>query len=201
MKPEDTSEPTDHSTDNGSAVDASTPAASTDEEKAIDELAAELDVESQPSDLEAELAEAQGRALRAQAELENFRKRSRREMEESKRYATIPLIRDLLPVIDNLDRALQAAEKDDAASGLQEGVQMVAQQLQTVLAQHNCVPIEAEGQPFDPMFHEAIQELPHDEVPRGHVAMVHQIGYRLHDRVIRPSQVIVSRGPTDQPEE
>lgn len=196
MKPEDASGPTDRSTVDGSADDAST-SASTNEEQAIDELAAEFEVESQQNDLAAELSAAESRVLRAQAELENFRKRSRREIEENRRYAAIPLIRDLLPVIDNLDRALDAAEKDEGVSGLQEGVRMVAEQLQTVLAQHNCLAIEAQGKPFDPMFHEAIQELPDENVPRGHVAMVHQIGYRLHDRVVRPSQVIVSKGPAE----
>jgi molecular chaperone GrpE len=201
VKPDDVNERLNGSTAKGSTPDEETmphdDAAMTHEEQALGDVADELAAQSQQDRLADELTEAQGRVLRAQAELDNFRKRSRREIEDSKRYATIALIRDLLPVIDNLDRALAAAEKDEAADGLLEGVRMVATQLQTVLTQHNCSVIEAEGQPFDPMLHEAIQEMPNDEIPSGHVAMVHQVGYRLHDRVVRPAQVIVSKGPAE----
>ena len=168
------------------------------EEDVADAVAAEFEsAEPSTADLETELAEARGRALRAQAELENFRKRIRRDMEEERRYASLPLIRDLLPVIDNLDRALSAVEADNDASGLREGVQMVARQLQAVLEQHDCQVIDAIGLSFDPMCHEAIAEQPSDEHPAGTVMEVAQVGYRIHDRVIRPTQVIVSKGPVD----
>ncbi len=192
MKPND---PSDASTSGDQDTDE--PISAAEQDLAIDDVVAEQEASAQQDDLETELAEAQGRALRAQAELENFRKRSRREIEEGQKYSKIPLIRDLLPVIDNLERALEAASQDAAAGTLKEGVQMVAQQLQSMLAQHHCVPIDAEGTPFDPNFHEAISELPHPDVERGHIAIVHQVGYRVHDRVVRPSQVIVSSGPAE----
>ena len=147
-------------------------------------------------DLQSQLNESQQRVLRIQADLENFRKRSRRELDEGLKYAATPLIRDLLPVLDNLQRAI-AAEGDAAASGegMVQGVQMVADQLTMTLAQHHCKVIEAEGQPFDPMLHEALLQQPSDEYPAGTVIQVTQTGYQLHDRVIRPAHVIVSQGP------
>jgi len=139
-------------------------------------------------------AEASDRALRATAELENFRKRTKREMDDERKYAVTNVLRDLLPVIDNLERALAAGEKGEQG-GLLEGVKLVAQQLMTVLERYHCTKIAALGQPFDPNLHEAILHQPSAEVPAGQVVLVTQEGYRLHDRVLRPAQVIVSSGP------
>lgn len=156
-----------------------------------------------------ELEEANQRYLRTQAELENFRKRARREMDDERRFAGLSLMRDLLAVVDNLERAMEAAEKSDSADGLLEGVKIVASQLTGVLQQHKCDRIEAVGQPFDPNLHEAIGQQPSDEQPAGTVLLQMQVGYQLHDRVIRPAQVFVSTGPateaaskpTDEPQE
>jgi molecular chaperone GrpE len=148
--------------------------------------------------LQAELAEAKDRALRAHAETENVRKRMRREMDDERKYAEQTLLFDLLPVIDNLGRALTAAEKNAETGGLSAGVKMVAQQLETVLAKHHCSRIEALGKPFDPNFHAAIQQQPTADQPPNTVVFVAQEGYKVHDRVLRPSQVIVSSAPADQ---
>jgi molecular chaperone GrpE len=148
---------------------------------------------SPPQSLSTELKQAQDRALRMQAELENYRKRATREMQEHRRYANLPLLRDLLPVLDNLRRAIEAAEKTHDAASLLEGVKMVAQQLEDVLQRHHCVPIQALHEPFDPHLHEAVSQQASDEHPAGTVVVVTQDGFRLHDRVVRPSQVIVSR--------
>ena len=142
-----------------------------------------------------QLDEAEKRVLQAQAELENFRKRMRREMEDERRYAAVPLIMDILAVVDNLDRAIAAAEKNDGTEGLLEGVKMVASQLATVLDKHNCKPIDAEGKEFDPHIHEAMAQFPSDEHDAGSITQVLSVGYMLHDRVVRPSQVMVSTGP------
>ncbi len=142
-----------------------------------------------------ELAEANGRALRAQAELENFRKRIRREMDEQQRYAITPLLREILPVVDDMQRAIAAAEKSSDAASLLEGVKMVEARLRSVLGQHGCRMIEAHGTPFDPAQHEAILQQPSSEHEPGSVMQVTQQGYQLHDRVIRPAQVIVSQEP------
>ena len=150
------------------------------------------------ADLEAQLQDANQRALRSQAELENFRKRSQRELADERRYAVVPLVRELLPVLDNLERALAApsqGQTDDAAS-LRSGVQMVLTQLEAILKAHQCVRIETIGAPFDPNVHEAIGQEPSSEHPAGTVTRAFQAGYKLHDRTIRPAQVFVSTGPS-----
>ena len=145
--------------------------------------------------LQNELSEARDRLLRSQAEFENFRKRSRREIEDERKYANVPLLRDLLPVVDNLDRAIEAAQSAADAGTLLGGVKMVRQQLEVVLGRHECQPIEALNEPFDPHLHEAITTQPSPQHPANTVLHVVQRGYQLHDRVIRPSQVIVSTRP------
>jgi molecular chaperone GrpE len=145
--------------------------------------------------VEAELAAERDRNLRLRAELENVRSRSSREIAENLKYASLPLVRDLLPVLDNVDRALEAATKAGESGPLVEGFRLVRQQLINVLSQHNFREIPAQGEPFDPQFHAAILQQPSDEVPANHVMMVTQPGYQVHDRVVRPSQVIVSSGP------
>jgi molecular chaperone GrpE len=142
--------------------------------------------------LQSELAEARDRTLRVQAELENFRRRSRRELQDELKYANVPLLRDLMPVVDNMERAIEAAQKTDDAASLLEGFRMVKQQLVSVLERHHCVVIPALGQPFDPNLHEAISMQPSADQPANTVLYVAQTGYQLHDRVVRPTQVIVS---------
>jgi molecular chaperone GrpE len=142
-----------------------------------------------------ELAAANDRVLRLQAEMQNLRNRTSREIADERRYAALPVLRDLLPVVDNIDRAIEAAEKAGEAENLLEGFRLVRQQLMTTLGRHQCEPIPAEGQPFDPNFHQAILQQTSAEVPAGHVMHVAQSGYKLHDRVVRPAQVIVSSGP------
>lgn len=160
-------------------------------EGAVDLVAAEAEsIEA----LQAQLAEANDRTLRTQAELENFRKRSRRDLEEQRQYANLPLVADLLPAFDNLDRAVEAAEKDENSTGLLEGVRMVAMQIQSILEQHQCRRVASVGSPFDPNVHEALAQEPSDEIAAGHVTRELRVGYQLHDRVIRPSQVMVSTG-------
>jgi len=154
----------------------------------------------QSESLRAELAAAQDRALRCQAELENYRKRAQRQIEEERRYANLPLLRDLLPVLDNVHRAIEAAGKTPEASGLLEGFRLVAQQLEGVLARYHCVPIEALHAPFDPHRHEAILQQPSQEHPANTVLLVTQTGFQMHDRVVRPSQVIVATNSAAEPE-
>jgi len=145
--------------------------------------------------LRAELEQAQDRVLRLQAEMENVRNRLRREADEQRRYASLPLVSDLLPVMDNIARAIEAAQKESGQNSLLEGVQLIQQQLEGVLAAHHCTRIEALHQPFDPNFHEAIMQQPTDEYAPGTIVLVAREGYLLHDRVVRPSQVIVATAP------
>lgn len=149
-------------------------------------------------DLRDQLSDAEGRVLRAQAELENFRIRVRRETENQLKFANQPLLSDMLPVIDNVYRAVSAASQNESGGGLLEGVLMVAQQLIDTLEKHHCKRIDAVGELFDPNVHEAIQQMPSDEHEAGLVAQVVQEGYTLHDRVVRPSHVIISTGPASE---
>lgn len=138
--------------------------------------------------------EAEKRVLMAQAEAENFRKRMRRDFEDQLKFAALPLVTDILQVRDNLNRAIEAAAASDDSAGLKEGVAMVAKQLDDALARHGIREIPADGELFDPNFHEAISQMPSDHAA-GTIAHVAVTGFQLHDRVVRPSQVIVSTGP------
>lgn len=154
------------------------------------------------SALRKKLDEANDKVLRTFAELDNYRKRSARTLQEELKYANVPLIRDMLPVMDNLLRAIEAAQKQAESGELTEqgralldGVKMVVEQFNSVLGKHNCTPIEAVNQPFDPNFHQAITQMPSADVEPNTVIMETQKGYVLFDRVVRPSQVIVSCEP------
>lgn len=146
--------------------------------------------------LRTEAAEADKRVLMAQAEAENFRKRMRRDFENQIKFSSMPLVTDILLVRDNLVRALEAAESSEDGSGLKEGVAMVAKQLDDTLGKHSIKEIPAEGELFDPNFHEAISQIP-SEHPSGTIAHVAVTGFQMHDRVVRPSQVVVSTGPAE----
>ncbi len=175
--------------------------------QANDEALASAAADQKIAELEAQLKDANERVLRTQAELENYRKRSQRELADERRYAVVPLVRDLLPVVDNLSRAIDATptrsvnegdstiDSAKALMSLLDGVRLVASQLDAVLKQHGCLPIETVGTPFDPNQHQAIAQEPSNEHPAGTVTRATQVGYKLHDRVIRPAQVFVSTGP------
>jgi molecular chaperone GrpE len=158
----------------------------------------ELSVKEQ---LEAALAERDANRdswLRAQAELENYRKRVQREAEEMRQYQALPLSRDLLPVLDNLRRALQAAERSPNIQELVDGVRLVTKQFEDALAKHGLTPIDAAGKPFDPNLHQALQQIPSAEHPPMTVLSELERGYVLKDRVVRPTSVIVSQAPPSE---
>src|SRR6478735_5662721 len=140
-------------------------------------------------DASEELAAADERLLRLQAEMQNLRNRTSREIADERKYAALPVMRDLLPVVDNIDRAIEAAEKAGEAENLLAGFRLVKQQLHTLLNRYDCVPIAAEGEVFDPNFHQAILQQPSADVPAGSVMFVAQPGYKMYDRVVRPAQV------------
>lgn len=143
--------------------------------------------------VEEELVEAKNRLLRTQAELENFRKRSRREYEDAQRYREIDLLRDMLPVLDNVMRAIEASEKTSDVEALRSGFKMTAQQLEKLLDAHGCRVIETDGSAFDPTVHDAILQQPAAAVAPGTIIGTAVRGYKLHDRVVRPAQVIVAK--------
>jgi molecular chaperone GrpE len=133
--------------------------------------------------------------LRAQAELQNYRKRVQKEAEEMRQYQALPVARDLLPALDNLHRALAAAEASGNVKDLVNGVRLVAKQIEAALGRHDVVPIESAGKPFDPNLHQAIQQVQTDEHPPMTVVQEVERGFTLKDRVVRPATVIVSTPP------
>ena len=141
------------------------------------------------------VAELQDRLLRAQAEFENFRRRCYRDQDEARKFESLRLVRDLLPGLDGLNRAVSSAELTGDFQTLLDGIRMVAQQFRDVLKGHSAEPINAQGQPFDPNLHEALTQMPSADVPPMTVLQVVEMGYRMHDRVVRPARVIVSSAP------
>jgi molecular chaperone GrpE len=131
-------------------------------------------------------------ARRTQADFENYQKRVRRDMDSERRYASVPVLSDLLPVLDNLERALQSAPADDAAQAFVQGVRLLHKQWLDVLDKHGVTKVPTDGEPFDVNVHEAIMQQPSAE----HPPMTVRTGYQLHDRILRPAQVIVSAAPT-----
>jgi len=136
--------------------------------------------------------DSQQRLLRAQADFDNFRRRTRQEKEEFAKYASLKLIEQMLPVIDNFDRALVSSRETQDFEALTKGIEMVYRQLEQVMTQEGLTPIEAVGQPFNPEFHQAIMQVESDEHEEGIVVEEVQKGYMLKDKVIRPSMVKVS---------
>jgi molecular chaperone GrpE len=127
---------------------------------------------------------------RTRADFENYQKRVHRDLEAERKYAFAPLVKELLPAIDNLERALAAVKAED---DLSQGVRLVRTQLLDGLKRHGVTRIEADGQPFDPHLHQAVMQRPEPGQPPNVVVQVLQSGYQLHDRVLRPCSVIVSQ--------
>jgi molecular chaperone GrpE len=141
-----------------------------------------------------EVEAQQDRYLRTVAEFDNVRKRSAREREEYTRYANESLLRDVLPVLDNLDRAMQAARSEPATS-LTTGVELIQRELLRVLEKYAVTPFTSVGQPFDPERHEAIARVQSPDLPDMSVAAETARGYLLHGRVLRPAMVTVAVAP------
>ena len=161
-----------------------------------------IDLVSEPEEsisdadqLRIELEEAKDRALRALADLENYRIRVNRQMAEERKYANMDFMRELLPVWDNIGRALEAVAASHNLESLVAGVQMVHSQFLEVLKKYHCERIEAKFQPFDPNFHASVAQVPSAEYPANTVIEEVQVGFSLFDRVVRPSQVILASKP------
>jgi molecular chaperone GrpE len=145
--------------------------------------------------LQADLDRFRDLALRSQADFDNFKKRAAREKEEAIRYANRSLLERLLAIVDNFELGLAAARGEGESSPIYSGMSMVLKQLNDFLAENGLQPIDAEGEKFDPNLHEAIAHEPSGEVPEGHVVRQMRRGYKLKDRLLRPSTVVVSSGP------
>jgi molecular chaperone GrpE len=134
-------------------------------------------------------------ALRSQADFENYKKRASREREEAVKFANFSLFERLIPILDNFELGLSAARGVAEAKPILDGMEMVRRQLGDFLQQHGVEVLEAEGKPFDPNLHEAVSQEPSETVAEGGVVRQIRRGYRLKDRLLRPSMVVVSGGP------
>jgi molecular chaperone GrpE len=132
-------------------------------------------------------------AKRTRAEFENYQKQHSRRAEQERPYVHLNVLKEVLPVLDNLERAIAAAQQAGEQGPLVQGVNMVLVQLQNLLRAHNVRRIEAEGQPFDPNLHQAVAQEPAPGKPANTVVNVLEQGYMLHDRVLRPARVTVSK--------
>lgn len=144
------------------------------------------------AELELQVEEHQQRYLRAQADFDNFRRRTIKEREELAQYATMKLLNQLLPVVDNFERAIAAAKQNSDFEALSKGVDMISRQFNQVLEQEGLKPMEAIGQPFNPEYHQAVMQEQSEEHEEGIVLEELQKGYMLKDKVLRPAMVKVS---------
>lgn len=145
--------------------------------------------------LQADLDRFRDLALRSQADFENYKKRSAREKEEAIKYANSSLLERLIAIVDNFELGLEAARAEGEKSPVFSGMSMVLKQLMDFLTDNGLQPIDATGQKFDPNLHEAIAHEPSDKFPEGIVVRQTRRGYRMKDRLLRPSSVVVSSGP------
>jgi molecular chaperone GrpE len=145
--------------------------------------------------LQADLDRFRDLALRSQADFENYKKRAAREKEEAIKYANSALLERLIAIVDNFELGLEAARGEGEKSPVFSGMSMVLRQLMDFLTEHGLQPIDATGQKFDPNIHEAIAHEPSGKFPEGVVIRQTRRGYRMKDRLLRPSSVVVSSGP------
>ncbi|MDF0644511.1 MAG: nucleotide exchange factor GrpE [Nitrospira sp.] len=141
-----------------------------------------------------ELKALNDKYLRHAAEFDNYKRLAQRDQREQIRFGNEQLLKELLPTVDNLERAIKAAKTDGSNDSLIQGVDLTLKQLLTVLGRFGVQAIETVGKPFDPSAHQAVASVPSDSVPAQHVVEEFQRGYRLHDRILRAAMVTVSTG-------
>ena len=173
---------------NASAKKAETATEQKDSKKEIIKEQAEASQE-----LEKQLTAEKDRALRLTAEFENYKKRKQREIDDFKKFANETVFRQFLTVVDNLERAIVSAEESSDDASLLEGVKLTHKEIIKLFETFNVKTVEASNQPFDPNFHQAVTQEENNDLPDNTVTTVLQKGYLLHDRLIRPAMVVVSK--------
>jgi len=157
--------------------------------------AAQGDGDDPIASLQADIDRFRDLAMRSQADLENYKKRATREKDDAIKYANKSLLEKLVSIVDHFELGLEAAKGEGEQSPIYSGMSLVLKQLQDFLVESGLHPIDAVGQKFDPNMHEAIAHQPSDAVPEEHVISQTRRGYKLKDRLLRPSTVVVSSGP------
>ena len=168
---------------------------------AVDEASASAQKPEEGEDeieaLSAQLVDSQDRLIRLQADFENFRRRALKDREEALQYGHHNLVKDLLSTVDNLDRAIDHVQRSEGGDfeGLLQGVELVRRELLAALTKHLVTEIQAQGEPFDPSLHEAMAQKTDASVAVNTIIEVLQKGYQLHDRLLRPTRVVVAAAP------
>lgn len=170
----------------------------TAEEQAVEEVSAEEALQASLAEeldaAKAEIAELKDQMLRIQADAQNVRRRAEADVEKAHKFGQEKFARELLTVLDNLDRALAASQEDEATKALREGVEMTLQSFVSTLAKFNVEAIDPQGESFNPEFHQAMAMQENADFPPNTVMAVMQKGYSLHGRLLRPAMVMVSKG-------
>jgi molecular chaperone GrpE len=161
-------------------------------EKALDKLAKD-ELLKKAQELQKESERNYDLYLRSQAEMENMRKRNRKEKEDYLKFANESLLREMLPVLDNLEKALSHSDNENNVHALKEGIRLTLKGFKDTLAKSGLEEVKALGEPFDPCFHEAVSEMDDPKAKPGVVLTELQKGYILNKRLIRPAMVVVSR--------
>ena len=160
------------------------------------EAAPENALDARIAKLQSDIERLNDRTLRAQADAQNARRRAEQEMEKARKYALERFAGELLPVVDNLERALEAASGDDEAiKPIAEGVELTLKSLQDVLRKFQVEPVDPVGEPFDPQRHQAMSLIDNPDAEPNTVLAVMQKGYTLNERLLRPAMVVVSKAP------
>jgi molecular chaperone GrpE len=154
-------------------------------------------LEARVAALELDKKETFDRLLRATADLDNYRKRARRDVDDARIAGKGGVLTEMLPVVDNLERALQHSESATESAGIVEGVKLVLRQFLQALERCDVTPLEALGQAFDPNLHEAVGQLETDDYPPGAVCQELQRGYKIGDRLLRPALIVVAKAPVE----
>lgn len=173
-----------------STVPATTGEAAEPSEPLVEQEISALSTEIET--LSKEVEEWRSRAHRYAADLDNFRKRALKERDELRKYAIEGVLKDLIPVADNLERAL--AHAGGSGGALADGVAMIAKQYMGALEKHGAKPFDPRGEQFDPQFHEAMSQMDRAGAEAGTIVEVYQRGWMLHDRLVRPAMVVIATG-------
>lgn len=157
-------------------------------------------LQQQVEDLKNELAQAHEQSLRVQAEMQNVRRRAQQDVEKAHKFGLEKLIGDLLPVVDNLERALASTNGGDNIdlAAVVEGVELTLKSFLDTLKRHQVEQVDPQGEPFDPQLHQAMTALENRDVEPNTVLNVFQRGYTLHGRLVRPAMVVVSKSPAGE---
>lgn len=153
-------------------------------------------LQAQLATLAAGYESAKEQALRAQADAQNARRRAEQDVEKAHKFGLEKMVNDLLPVVDNLERALSAIDAgNEAFTAVIEGIQLTHKSFVDALARHQVIAVSPEGEPFDPNLHQAVSAVPNPDVEPNTVLNCFQKGYTLHGRLVRPAMVVVSKAP------